>query len=80
MRSSAVNPGGAGLSLVVWEQLSSHNLTLTAKAPNGSWAAAPFASLRNSFGFTEWSNPANATRAGAGAAVQPHRSPPGHYH
>ena len=53
MRSSAANPGGAGLGLVVYEQLSVHNLTLTEKATGRTAAAAS-----GVFGFTEWSGPA----------------------
>ena len=55
VRSSAVNGGGTGLGLVVYEQLSMHNLTLTKRA-DGS--ASPFAQLVEVPGFTEWSNPA----------------------
>lgn len=72
MRSSRANPGGKSLGLVVYEQLSSHNLTLTARQPavfaadaegaGGRSAmrndATPFAQLRGAYGFTEWSNPA----------------------
>ena len=52
MLSSAANPGGKGLGLVVYEQLSMHNLTLTQKSTGQKFAetAAP--------GFTEWSDPA----------------------
>ena len=46
-------PGGAGLGLVVYEQLSVHNLTLTEKATGRTAAAAS-----DVFGFTEWSGPA----------------------
>ena len=45
--------GGAGLGLVVYEQLSVHNLTLTEKATGRTAAAAS-----GVFGFTEWSGPA----------------------
>lgn len=54
MHSSAVNPGGRNLELIVWEQLSFHNLTLTSLS---NTSAAPFATLVNVPGFTEWSNP-----------------------
>ena len=59
MRSSAVNEGGTGLGLVVYEQLSMHNLTLTAKRRVGDAYTidATFAELRDAPGFTEWSNP-----------------------
>ena len=40
----------------MYEQLSTHNLTLTAKAAEGRGEAV-FASLREAPGFTEWSNP-----------------------
>ena len=53
LSSSAANPGGAGLGLVVYEQLSVHNLTLTEKATGRTAAAAS-----GVFGFTEWSGPA----------------------
>ena len=62
MLSSAVNPGGVGLQLIVYEQLSTHNLTLTKKAARGGVEAAgeevAVASLSGAWGFTEWSNPA----------------------
>jgi len=54
--TSAINSGGKGLGLVVWEQLSIHNLTLT--PVSASEATLPYASLSNAWGFTEWSNPA----------------------
>ena len=62
--SSAANPGGAGLGLIVYEQLSTHNLTLTPKTSSAArWlkgpaadATPPFATLRGAYGFTEWSN------------------------
>ena len=59
VRSSAVNEGGTGLGLVVYEQLSMHNLTLTAKRRVGDAYTidATFAELRDAPGFTEWSNP-----------------------
>ena len=62
VRSSALNSGGTGLGLVVYEQLSEHNLTLIAKSVEEGGAAqangAPFATLHRAPGFTEWSNPA----------------------
>ena len=53
MRSSAANPGGTGLGLVVYEQLSMHNLTLTQKSTGQT-----FAEVTAVPGFTEWSDPA----------------------
>jgi len=68
VRSSAVNGGGKGLGLVVYEQLSMHNLTLTAKTArvgteqgmfgDGHAEETVFAQLVNAPGFSEWSNPA----------------------
>ncbi len=57
--SSDVNPGGKGLGLVVYEQLSVHNLTLTRRgAAGGGGGRAPYtAQLVDAFGFTEWSDP-----------------------
>ena len=61
--SSAVNGGGTGLGLVVYEQLSTHNLTLIKKGGGGGGGggedggASTFAELRGAPGFTEWSNP-----------------------
>ena len=57
VRSSDLNPGGGGLGLVVYEQLSMHNLTLLAKTNDSSRAATLFAALVDAPGFTEWSNP-----------------------
>ena len=53
MRSSAANPGGEGLGLVVYEQLSMHNLTLFHKSTGQT-----FANVTAVPGFTEWSDPA----------------------
>ena len=47
------SPAAPGLGLVVYEQLSVHNLTLTEKATGRTAAAAS-----GVFGFTEWSGPA----------------------
>ena len=56
--SSDVNPGGKGLGLVVYEQLSVHNLTLTRRGAGGGSGRAPYtAQLVDAFGFTEWSDP-----------------------
>ena len=53
VRVSAVNPGGKGLGIVVYEQLSMHNLTLTEKSTGRA-----FADVTDGYGFTEWSDPA----------------------
>ena len=52
VRSSGINGGGHGLGLVVFEQLSFHNLTVTATKDG-----AIVAQVANAPGFTEWSNP-----------------------
>lgn len=57
-RRSSATGGGGGLGLVVYEQLSVHNLTLVDKRA-GATSTAPMVALTNSFGFTEWSNPAS---------------------
>lgn len=56
-RKSSATGGGGGLGLVVYEQLSMHNLTLTPKT-NKARAGGDGAQLINAFGYTEWSNPA----------------------
>ena len=50
---SAVNPSGTSLGLVVFEQLSSHNVTVE-KAEGGGWRTV--AQLVDAPGFTEWSD------------------------
>jgi len=59
--SSAVNGGGTGLGLVVWEQLSMHNVTLTSRQGGKANQAGDSdlqSELRMAPGFTEWSAPA----------------------